>query len=485
MAVQQLTARDDGLLIGGRWRSAKNSFERRNPARPDELVGRTAAGTPDDVADAYAAAQAAAPSWRRTLAAQRAEILVRAAELIDQRVDQLATMLSWEEGKVIRDARGEVRRAAQILRYHAGEAQQAQGEIYPSGAAGTLVQAVREPLGVVCVITPWNFPIAIPAWKLAPALVYGNTVLWKPAEVSSGTAVMLAEVLQEAGLPDGVLNVVTGIGSEVGDALLSYPALAGVSFTGSNATGRRIAAGAARTGAKLQLELGGKNPSVVLADADLERAATCIARSAMIATGQRCTATSRAIVVAEHFDEMLDRLVKTSQALVVGDPLDERSDLGPLSSEAQFKKVSGYLERAAADGLEPLIGGGVSDPAQGYFVHPTIFADIDPNHAIATEEVFGPVLAVIRAHDGEEAIRMANDTPFGLSASVFTRDLRTAMRCAGELEAGVVHINGETAGAEPHVPFGGVKGSSSGSREQGKSAREFFTEMKTVYIEDL
>ncbi len=483
--LQAPPVRDDGLLIGGSWRAAARSFERHNPARPGELVGRSAVATPEDVAAAYAAAHAAARPWRQTLQTQRGAILVRAAELIEQRVDALAAMLAAEEGKALRDARGEVRRAAAIFRFHGGESQQPIGEIYPSATAGTLLQAVREPLGVVCVITPWNFPIAIPAWKLAPALMYGNTVVFKPAEIASGTAVMLAELLQEAGLPDGVLNLLTGYGGELSTALLGAPELDGVTFTGSNAVGRQIAAAAAGAGVKTQLELGGKNPSVVLADADLERATGCITRSAMLSTGQRCTATSRAIVVDELFDELAQRLVDAAERLVVGDPLEEQTEVGPLSGPAQYEKVTTHMRGADGDGLQLATGGQPGDPAGGYFVTPTIYIDVDPRHPVATEEIFGPVLALIRARDEADAIRLANDTRYGLSASVFTSDLRSAMRCAAELQAGVVHVNGETAGAEPHVPFGGVKGSSSGSREQGKAAREFFTELKTVYIEDL
>jgi alpha-ketoglutaric semialdehyde dehydrogenase len=477
--------RDHGLLIGGDWRPASSSFERHNPARPDQVVGTSAHGSPSDVADAYAAAAEAFAGWRATPAPTRGRILRIAGELIEQRVQSIATTLAFEEGKAIRDARGEVLRAAEIFRFHGAQGSQAFGEVYESAVATIAVQTIREPLGVVCVLTPWNFPIAIPAWKLAPALVYGNTVVWKPAEIASGTAAMLAQALVDAGLPDGVLNMVTGIGSELGASLLEAGPLAGVTFTGSNAVGRVVGMRAAERGIKAQLELGGKNASVVLADADLDRAAGCVTRSAMWSTGQRCTATSRAIVVRDVYDEFLSRLAAQCQALVVGDPLSDTTDVGPLASSAQFGKVTSYLELASREGLTPLLGGEYGDPAQGYFVAPTVYVDVDPGSAIAREEIFGPVVAVIAADDTQDAIRLANDTDYGLSGSIFTEDLRTALRCARELETGMVHLNGETAGAEPHIPFGGVKASSSGTREQGTAAREFFTELKTIYLENL
>lgn len=483
MAATQ--ARDDGLLIGGRWRASDRLLDRRNPARPNEVVGRTAAASVEDVAEAYAAARAAAAGWAATPAPARGEILRRAGDLVDRRTEEIAVGLALEEGKALRDARAEVQRAAVILRYHAGEGRQAIGEVYPSAASGTMLHTQREPLGVVAVITPWNFPIAIPAWKLAPALVYGNALVWKPAEIASGSAVRLAEVLHEAGLPAGVLNLVTGKGSEIGDALVTAPEADGVTFTGSNAVGRRIGLLSAERGLKSQLELGGKNPSVVLADADLERAVQCIVRSAMYSTGQRCTATSRVIAERAVADELVERLVATASALVVGDPVDEGTEIGPLASAAQHRTVADYLALAPQEGHVAVCGGTVADPSDGYFASPTVLIGGSPTSRVATEEIFGPVTAVLAVDDAAEALRLANATPFGLSASVFTRDLNAALRAANELEVGVVHINGETAGAEPHVPFGGIKGSGSGSREQGTAARDFFTETKTIYIEDV
>jgi aldehyde dehydrogenase (NAD+) len=472
-----------GLYIDGHWIEADRHFERTNPARPSEVVGRSALASAGDVSAAYDAAQRAARAWARTPAPQRAEVLVRAAALVAERATEIARMLTREEGKATRDARGEVLRAAAILRYHAGEGTQPIGDVFSSAVENTMIHTVREPLGPIAVITPWNFPIAIPAWKIAPALAYGNTVVWKPAEIASGTAALLVGCLDDAGLPAGVLNLVTGRGREIGDAIVGDPRARAVTFTGSNAVGRGIAARAAESGIKAQLELGGKNPSVVLADADLDRAVGCITRSAMWSTGQRCTATSRAIVVDEVYDEVVDRLVAAAAALVVADPLDEGTDLGPVASRSQFDTVTDYLAVAKAEGLKCVLGGDAGDPENGFFVPPTIYADVDPASRIAVEEVFGPVVAVIRARDPEHALALANDTEYGLSASVFTTDLSTALRATRELEAGVVHVNGESAGAEPHVPFGGVKASSTGSREQGKAAAEFFTETKTIYFE--
>jgi acyl-CoA reductase-like NAD-dependent aldehyde dehydrogenase len=474
-----------GLFIDGRWCLGDRRFERRNPARPQEVVGCSTAAGAAEVDAAYQAAERGARTWARTPAPHRAEVLMRAAALVAERVAEIARTLTLEEGKACRDARGEVLRAATILRFHAGEGTQPVGEVFASAAPGTMIHTVREPVGPIAVITPWNFPIAIPAWKIAPALAYGNSVVWKPAEIASGTAAMLVECLDDAGLPAGVLNLVTGHGREIGDALVDDPRARAVTFTGSNAVGRGIAQRAAARGVKAQLELGGKNPSVVLGDADLERAAGCITRSAMLSAGQRCTATSRVIVVDALHDEVVERLVSASDALVVGDPLDAATDIGPVASSSQFDTVSSYLDVAAAEGLRCLRGGQTGPPDDGYFVPPTIYADVDPASRIAREEIFGPVIAVLRARDADHAFALANDTEYGLSASVFTTDFATALRATRELEAGVVHVNGESAGAEPHVPFGGMKASSSGSREQGKAAAEFFTETKTVYLEDL
>jgi acyl-CoA reductase-like NAD-dependent aldehyde dehydrogenase len=476
------TATTHHLLIGGEWVPASETYDCWNPAQPSELVGRFAAGEPEHVTRAYAAAAAAAPDWASRSPLGRAAILERAAALVDERWEILARALTMEEGKAIRDARGEAKRAATILRYYAGECARPIGEQFASADPTMLIHTSREPVGVVCAITPWNFPIAIPIWKIAPALAFGNTVVWKPATQTPLCAVLLTELLTDAGLPSGVLNLVTGKASMIGDALLDDSRLDAVTFTGSTAVGERIRVRAAQHGVKSQLELGGNNPAIVLADADIDRAAQMIARAAMFSTGQRCTATSRAIVAQECLEVFTARVVKVASGMVVGDPLDDDTDVGPLASREQFDSVSAYLVRAREEGLEILLGGEPGDPAEGYFVAPTIYADPLGNSTLSCEEVFGPVLGIIPARDADHALSLANDTEYGLSASVFTTDLASAVRLSRGLEAGVVHVNDESAGAEPHVPFGGVKASSSGSREQGRAALEFFTETKTTYL---
>lgn len=479
---EALPAGDHGLLIDGSWRATAEYLERWNPARPSELVGRSASATAADVDAAVSAARAAAPEWAGATAPARADVLRTAADLLLEREARIATTLTLEEGKAIRDARAEVQRAAAILRYFAGECLQPLGEVYASATPDTLLHTVRVPLGVVGAITPWNFPIAIPAWKVAPALAFGNAVVWKAAQIASGTAAELAGALHDAGLPPGVLNLLTGTAAQIGNALVAHPGLDAITFTGSNAVGRAIAATAAPRGTKLQLELGGKNPVVVLADADLDQAVACTVRGAMLSSGQRCTATSRAIVVRELCDAFAERVAAVVGELVVGDPLDERTDVGPLASAAQHAGVRGYLEVAAQEGLQLVCGGGTSDPAGGYYVEPTVYRDVPPASRLAREEIFGPVLAITPADSFDAALALANDTEFGLSASIFTRDLDRALAFSRRAEVGIVHVNGETAGAEPHVPFGGMKASSSHSREQGKAAAHFFTDVKTVYV---
>nr|MBA2754668.1 aldehyde dehydrogenase family protein [Chloroflexia bacterium] len=408
------------------------------------------------------------------------------ADIMMSRGEQIGRELTREEGKTLKEGIGETTRAAQILRYYAGDAQQPDGEHYPSASLTTLLYTVREPLGVVAVITPWNFPIAIPTWKVAPALAYGNTVVLKPASFTPLCAVRLAEVLQEAGLPPGVLNLVTGSAKDTGDPLVRDARVTAITFTGSNEVGSSLKHVAAETGAKLQLELGGKNPAIVLADADLDHALTHVVNGAMMSTGQKCTATSRAIVdrrVADRFTGMLtDRIA----GLKVGDPLDAGTAIGPLISAEAAERVGGEVERAAAGGATLLTGGGRPDDdgtRRGHFLRPSLFGDVAPDSRLGQEELFGPVLGVLAVDGLDEAISVANNVRFGLSASLFTRDLGRALRFAREIQAGIVHVNSETAGAEPQVPFGGMKGSSSYSREQGKAAREFFTQVKTVYID--
>jgi aldehyde dehydrogenase (NAD+) len=467
------------LFIAGEWRGAAQTYERFDPAELSRSTGVYAAAEPSDVAVAYAAAAAAQPGWGATPAPARAEILRCAADLIEQRAEEGARRLTADMGKAIRDARGEVLRSAAILRYFAGELQQASGEVYPSADPSTLLMTVEQPLGAVCAITPWNFPWAIPTWKLAPALGFGNAVVWKPAAAASGSAVMQTELLAEAGLPDGVLNLITGGGGKLSPALTGDEQLAALTFTGSAGVGVGLRQAVAERNVKVQLELGGKNPAIVLADADLPDAATQVVRGAMLSTGQRCTATSRVYVEQAVAGELRELLAERVGALRIGDPYSEETDVGPLASVEQRDTVASYLELARSEGVEIVTGGAMGD---GCFVEPTILAGVDPGSALVREEIFGPVLVLEPVADYEAAIAAANDTEFGLSSAVFTSDLGRALAFVRETESGLVHVNRETAGVEPHVPFGGVKGSSSMSREQGTAARQFFTTTKTAYV---
>lgn len=473
-----------GLLIGGRWSASDRLMDSANPARPDELLGRFTMATVADVGAAYDAAEAAAPGWRRIPPVRRGEVLYRAAELLAARADAIGEELSREEGKTLAEGRGEVARAAAILRFFAGETAQPTGDVHPSANAGSFVYSTREPLGVVAIITPWNFPVAIPVWKLAPALAFGNVVVWKPSELTPLCAVRVAEVLEEAGLPPGVLNLVTGDPAEVGDAVTGEPRVAGISFTGSARVGRMIQAAVTPRGVKVQLELGGKNPVIVLDDADLHLAVEQTVRGAMWSTGQKCTATSRALVLPGIADAFTSQLLERVAGLRVGDPLDAAVDLGPLVSDVQRERVRGYLDVAVAEGHELLAGGpDASVPDAGWFVAPTVYGGVQPASRLGSEEVFGPVLGLMPVASLDEAVAVANGVEFGLSASVFTRDIRRAFEFIREIQAGMVHVNSETAGAEPQVPFGGMKGSSSHSREQGKAAADFYTDVKTVYLD--
>jgi alpha-ketoglutaric semialdehyde dehydrogenase len=476
-----------GNYIAGEWRPAASgeTMENRNPANRDEVVGLFAASGADDVDAAIAAAEEAYRSWRFSSPMTRANILHKAANILESRISEVGRELTREEGKTLKEGIGETTRAVQILRYFAGEAQQPNGEHYPSVSPHTLLYTTREPLGVVAVVTPWNFPIAIPAWKIAPALAFGNTVVFKPASLTPLTAVRLVEALDEAGLPAGVLNLVTGSAANVGDPLVRDPRVVAITFTGSNETGAELRRSAAERGAKLQLELGGKNPAIVLADADLEHALGHVVAGAMMSTGQKCTATSRAIVDRRIIDRFTQMLAERIGGLKVGDPLDAEIQIGPLIDERAAERVAGEVDAAKQAGAELVVGGERlgSGLERGAFLAPTLFADVDPKSRLGQDELFGPVLGVIPVDSMEEAMAVANQVKFGLSASLFTRDLGRALTFAREIEAGVVHVNSETAGAEPQVPFGGMKGSSSYSREQGKAAREFFTQVKTVYLD--
>jgi acyl-CoA reductase-like NAD-dependent aldehyde dehydrogenase len=469
-------------LVGGRRREGDEVVADINPAAPDERVATVSLATPDLAAEAIEAAAAAFAPWRDTPPPARGDVLRRAADLVDERADAIGRDLTREEGKTLVEAVGETRRAAAILRYYAGQTLEPDGETYPSHSPLTFLYARREPLGVVAAITPWNFPIAIPAWKIAPALAFGNTVVWKPAEIVPLTSTHFATALSDAGLPDGVLNLVLGRGSVVGDTIVVHDRVDAVTFTGSNPVGRALQLKATEAGKKVQLELGGKNPAVVLADADLQLAAEQVARGAFLSAGQKCTATSRVIVEQPVLEELGERVAALARSWPLGDPLDERTKVGPLSSQSQLDTVSAYLDLAEREAARVLAGGGRSDTG-GYFVEPTVLADLPANSRVVREEIFGPVAALLPASSYEEAVALANDTPFGLTAALFTRDLGKTLRFVRDIRAGVVKVNQESAGLEFQAPFGGMRGSSSGSREQGKVARDFFTHWKTVYLD--
>ncbi|MFL5912488.1 MAG: aldehyde dehydrogenase family protein [Gaiellaceae bacterium] len=468
--------------VDGSWLGGTSTLDDLNPARPREVVAEVHSADAALAANATRAAREAFPAWRDTPAPARGEILRRAADLLEQRADEVGRDLAREEGKTLAEGVGETRRAVAILRYYAGQTLEPDGETYPSASAATFLYARREPVGVVLAITPWNFPIAIPAWKIAPALAYGNCVVWKPAELVPLTAVHLVQALADAGLPAGVLNLVLGRSSEIGETLLAG-GIDALTFTGSNEVGRRLQLQAVGLGAKAQLELGGKNPAVVLADADLEVAAEQVARGAFLSAGQKCTATSRVIIERAVAGQLAEGLVERASGWRLGDPLDPETRVGPLASAAQLERVTGFLDLARSEGGETLAGGEAADDDGGYYVRPTVLAGLGHDSAVVRDEIFGPVAVLLPVDSYDEAVALANDTPFGLSAAVFTRDLGLALRFAKDVRAGVVKVNQESAGLELHVPFGGTKSSSSGSREQGRAAREFFTEWKTVYVD--
>jgi aldehyde dehydrogenase (NAD+) len=414
--------------------------------------------------------------------ARRAGYLTAAAAVLEARAEQVARDMSTEMGKPLRESRGEAARAAQILRFAASEAFRNVGEHFEQALTGAPVSTRRRPVGVVALITPWNFPIAIPAWKLAPALIYGNTVVLKLAYEAPRTGLHVAEAFAEAGLPAGVLNVLTGRGSTVGAALVRDPRVRALSFTGSVATGRSVRDEATTLGKRVQLELGGHNPLIVLADADLERAVEAAYAGAFWSAGQKCTATRRIYVQDAVYDDFRGRLLARIERGKVGDPLDPEVEVGPIVNESQFDDVMAAIDRGRHEGGHLAAGGGRAD-GEGYLVQPTVFEAVADTAYLSCNEVFGPVTSLYRFETLDEAIRRANAVEFGLSAGIFTASLAAAIRFADEAEAGVVHVNSQTAGADVHVPFGGIKASGFGPHEQGRAAIEFYTETVTVYVD--
>jgi alpha-ketoglutaric semialdehyde dehydrogenase len=470
--------------IAGEWADARGggTYEKTNPWQPSQTVGTFASSGEDDVDAAVAAAEEAFPAWSRLPLAARGAYLVAAAASLDRRVDDIARDMSTEMGKPLREARGETLRAAQILRYAAGEAYRAVGEHFEQSLTGAQVSTRRRPLGVVGLITPWNFPIAIPVWKLAPALMYGNTVVLKLAYEAPLTGVHVAEAFADASLPPGVLNVLTGRGSTVGAALVRDPRVRAISFTGSVPTGHGVRDEATRAGKRVQLELGGHNPLIVMADADLDRAAEAAYAGAFWSAGQKCTATRRIYVQDGVYDAFRETFLARVARGKVGDPLDAETEVGPIVNQSQFDEITGAIDRGREEGGE-VVAGGERAHAEALLIAPTVFEGVRDDAYLSCEEVFGPVTSLYRVADFDEAIARANAVPFGLSASIYTSSLPTATRFQNEAQAGLLHVNSQTAGAEVHVPFGGIKSSGFGPHEQGRAAIEFYTEVVTVYVD--
>ena len=473
-------------FIAGKWVSSANGdyYETRNPAHPKEVLGEYSRSGESDVHAAVMAATKAFPAWRRVPGPQRGALLFRFAQLLDGAKEQLGRIITLEQGKAIGEAIGEVGRASTEARYIAGEASRTLGNTFPSERPGILCYTVLEPLGVVAAISPWNFPVVAPVRKIAPALACGNTVVLKPASLTPGCAVFLVELLEKAGFAPGVVNLVIGAGNIAGAALVNHPAVRGISFTGSTAVGIPIYESAARRMAKVQLELGGKNPAVVLDCDDLEGAAREIIAAAFLCSGQRCTALSRVIVADGQADALLEHLVRLVKQIKVGDGLKETANMGPLVSKGQLEIVDGYVKRGIEFGAVVLTGGQrlVEDPDdQGYFYAPTILDKVKPDSPVAREEIFGPVLPVLRVRNAQEAIAIANDTPYGLAASLFTSRLSIISEFVEEVETGMVHVNHGTA-SQAHVPFGGVKDSGQGAYSIGPTVKDFFTSVKSVYV---
>jgi acyl-CoA reductase-like NAD-dependent aldehyde dehydrogenase len=474
-------------LIAGKWIEsvAGRTFESRNPASRDDLVGTFQASSAADVAMAVRAAESAFPAWRATPAPKRGEVLLRYAQLLRRDKEHLARALTREMGKVIAEARGDVQEAIDIAELMAGEGRRMFGDTVPSELPDKWAMSVRQPIGVAGIITPWNFPMAIPAWKTMPALVAGNTVVFKPASDTPHCATLLVELMAEAGFPPGVVNLVTGGGAEVGDAIVESPDVRVISFTGASATGKRIAERAGRRLKRLALELGGKNAIVVLADADLDLAVDGIVWSAFGTTGQRCTACSRVIVERAVESALLMKLEARARALRLGDGLLPATDVGPLINEAAAAKVAEYVEIGRREG-ELVCGGRRAtggDLDRGTFFEPTIFAGVAPMARIAQEEIFGPVLSVIPVDGYEAAATAVNQTRYGLSSSIYTRDVNVAFRAMRDFETGIVYVNAGTIGAETHLPFGGWKETGNGHREAGHAALDTYTEWKAVYVD--
>ncbi len=474
-------------FIHGEWVASRTTrwVERRNPADLEEVVSVVPLSTAAEARDAVEAARAAFPAWRAVPAPARGRMLARAALLMEQRKEDLARLMTREEGKTLKDAQGEVIKSVRILEFMAGEGTRLSGETLPSDLPNNFVYTLRQPMGVVGAITPWNFPVSIPVWKIAPAIVAGNTVVLKPSTYTAQTAALVVEIFQDAGVPAGVVNMVIGSGKEAGGALLEHPDVQAISFTGSNEVGARIYGSGAERSKKCQCEMGGKNPLVVLGDANIELAVEAALYGAFASTGQRCTATSRVVIEEDVADRFLESIVSRARAWKVGNGLDPDVDMGPAVNEQQLETDYRYIEMGKKEarlllGGERLTGGTYD---RGYFVPITIFDDVAPDSALAQDEIFGPVLSVVRVRDFEEALGVANSVRYGLSSALYTNDGAKMFAFIERIETGITHINSPTVGGEAHLPFGGMKATGIGLREMGHVAVDFFTEVKSVYID--
>ena len=473
-----------GSYINGKWHKPSGKISKNiNPADTGDVIAEYPLATAADVRTAIDAAVKAWPVWKKTPGPERGRVLWRAADISRRRVDEIAKTLTREEGKILKEAKGEVLKGISLLEYYAGEGFRMHGKTLPSESRDTFTYTIRQPLGLVGLIAPWNFPWAIPVWKSAPALVAGNCVVFKPAELTPATSILLAEIYEEAGLPPGVFNMLVGSGSEVGEAMVHAPELRAISFTGSNKIGGELYVKAAKRGAKVTCEMGGKNAVIVMPDADLDKAAVAIHGGAFGSTGQRCTATSRVIAHPDIKKALVDRLVAAAEKIKLGPGLDAASDMGPSVDEKQWQTVMDYIKVGQSEGARMLTGGSRPDAlSNGFFVQPTIFDGVAPSMRIFKVEIFGPVLSVATASSLDEALKFANSVEYGLTTSIFTQDVTAVMKFVEDVETGMVHVNEPTVGGEAQLPFGGTKSTGVGEREMAEEGLNFFTEIKTVFI---
>ena len=473
--------------INGEWVASETGKigVSKNPAKKEEVVGSFQLSSANDFDNAATSARAAQKAWQKLAGSVRGDYLLKAASILEERADDVATAMTEEMGKTFPEAKGETLRGVAILRYYAGEGMRSIGDVIPSTDSEALLFSTRVPLGVVGIVTPWNFPVAIPMWKMAPALIYGNAVVIKPASETAITCAKVIECLHDAGIPAGVINMVTGSGATLGPEMANHSDIDAITFTGSNAVGKQLAQIAVERGIKYQLEMGGKNPVIVANDADLDLAVEATISGGLKSSGQKCTATSRVIVQEDVYEEFKEKLLTEVAKITVGDGMDAGTWMGPSVNEGQVNTVLSYIEKGKKEGAKLLFGGNSldgKDGLNGYFVEPTVFEGVTPEMVLAREEIFGPVLALMKVDTIEDALEMANDSEYGLSASIFTTKISNMLSFINEMDAGLVRINAESAGVELQAPFGGMKQSSSHSREQGQAAKEFYTAIKTVFI---